>query len=127
MAFMGWCDSTPAVLAWSSETVIIPYFDPVKNCERKYFMDFRIVTKQADGSVKVTLVEIKPYKQTIKPRATYNKSDKTILTERLEYATNSAKWAAAEKFCEALGWNFVKITEKELFGGIDRGFQAPKK
>lgn len=125
--FMAWCDNTPEVLKWSSETVVIPYFDPVQNKQRNYFMDFRIVTKRADGGVSVTLVEIKPFKQTQRPRANRNKSEKTLLTEQATYATNMAKWAAAKAHCKLMNWNFVIFTERDLFGGIDKGYPAPSK
>jgi hypothetical protein len=123
--FMVWCDTDPDIIAWSSETVIVPYYDPVKKCERKYHVDFRIVTKGTDGVPQVTLIEIKPHKQTQKPRQSRAKSDKTMLTEATTWLTNQAKWKAAEKLCKALGWKFFIITEKELYGGIDRGFQPP--
>lgn len=125
--FMVWCDVTPEVLAWSSETVIIPYYDPAQKKERNYFMDFRIVTKQADGTAQVTLVEIKPFKQTQKPRGNRNKAENTLLNEATTWITNQAKWAAARSFCKALGWNFVIFTEKDLFGDIDRAYPAGRK
>lgn len=118
--FMVWCDTTPEVLAWSSETVIIPYWDPVQKKERNYFMDFRIVTKSSDGTPKVSLIEIKPFKQTQKPRANRNKSDKTLITETQQWMTNKAKWQAAERFCKALGWTFHIFTERDLYGDMDR-------
>jgi hypothetical protein len=124
--FMTWCDNDEDILAWSSETVIVPYHDPVKNTMRSYHVDFRIVTKSPDGP-KVSLVEIKPYKQTIRPRPNKNKSEKTILTEAATWLTNEAKWKAARAFAKACGWEFHIITEVELFGGIDRGYKPAKK
>lgn len=125
-AFMSWCDDTPEILGWSSEETVIPYFDPVKNTRRRYYVDFKIVTKKADGSYKVALVEIKPYKQTLKPRANRNKSEKTILTEQTTWITNKAKWNAAKEYARQKGWDFHIITEREIFGGIDRGYKPPK-
>lgn len=123
---MAWFDATPEVLAWESEETVINYFDPVKNKMRRYYMDFRILTKQADGTAKVCLVEIKPYKQTIKPRANKNKSAKTIYDEQCTWITNTAKWNAAKELCRQKNWGFAILTEKELFGGIDVGYK-PKK
>lgn len=124
---MAWFDNTPEILAWESEETVIEYFDPVKNKARRYYMDFKILTKQADGSHKIHLVEIKPYKQTVKPRANRNKSEKTILSEQTTWMTNSAKWAAARALCAKMGWGFVILTEKELFGGIDQGYKPARK
>ena len=117
--FATWCDMDADVVAWSSETVIIPYFDPVKGQERSYHVDFRVVVKTPEGP-KVRLVEIKPYKQTQKPRPNRNKSDKTILSEATTWMTNEAKWKAARTFCKALNWEFHIITERDLFGDIDK-------
>lgn len=124
---MAWFDTTPQITKWSSETTIIPYFDPVSNKERRYFMDFRIMVKKQDGTLKTILVEIKPFKQTIMPRATKRKSEKTIMTERATWLTNKAKWDAAKALCKQMGWEFIIITEKELYGGIDTGFKPVRK
>lgn len=126
-AIMVWFDTTPEILYWASEEIAISYIDPVQRKQRRYYPDFQIVTKNADGSYRVTLVEIKPYKQTIKPRANKNKSEKTILTEQATWITNVAKWRAAKAYCVQRGWDFRIITEKEIFGGIDRGFKPAKK
>lgn len=125
LAIMTWFDTEPDILAWGSEEIAITYFDPVQNKRRKYYVDFQIVTRKADG-YQVTLIEVKPYKQTIKPRANRNKSDKTVVTEQTTWLTNQAKWRAAKAFADERGWNFKIITERELFGGIDRGFKPPK-
>lgn len=124
--FMRFCDTTPEILKWGSEVVAIPYYDPVQKKERRYFVDFRIVTRQADGSIKVTLIEIKPYKQTQRPRASRNKSEKTMITEQAAYFTNMAKWEAAKKFSKALGWEFRVFTERDLYGDIDRAYKPPR-
>lgn len=124
--FMLWCDQEPDILAWGSEEIAITYFDPIQNKKRKYYVDFQIVTRKSDGQYKVTMIEIKPFKQTVKPRANKNKSDKTILTEQTTWLTNQAKWRAALEYANQRGWSFKIITEKELFGGIDRRYKPPK-
>jgi hypothetical protein len=124
--FMVWCDTEPDILAWGSEEIAIWYFDPIQNKKRKYMVDFQIVTRKPDGQYKVTMIEIKPYKQTVKPRATRAKSEKTILSEQTTWLTNQAKWRAAIEFANQKGWCFKIITERELFGGIDRGFKPQK-
>lgn len=88
-------------------------------------MDIKMLYKKADGSKQVTLIEIKPYKQTIRPRANKNKSEKTIYDERATWITNTAKWDAARALCAKNGWTFKIWTEKDIYGGIDSGY--PKK
>lgn len=119
-------DNTPEIVKWSSETTIIPYFDPVSQKDRRYFMDFTVQAKQSDGSLKTLLIELKPYKQTLRPRANRNKSERTILNEVATYATNKAKWDAAAALCKKMGWTFLIWTEKDLFAGIDKGFKRPR-
>ena len=133
LSFMRWADSTPEILAWESERTIIQYFDPTTLDEfgrpkpRRYFMDFLAIVKKADGSIKTILIEIKPYKQTIRPRRVASKSEKTMDDEYKTWMKNQAKWAAAKELCRQKNWEFVVITEKTLFAGIDKGFKAKKK
>lgn len=106
--FMRYCDNNPKILKWGSECVVIPYYDPVKQTQRKYFMDFIIIGE----SGKTTLVEIKPYKQTRPPINSKKKTKKTFLYESTTFATNDAKWKAAKEFCDKRKWDFKIITEK---------------
>lgn len=124
--FMVWADGDDDILAWSSEETKIPYFDPVAKKGRTYVVDFKILTRCSDGKFQVTLIEIKPEKQTKKPRNTRTKAEKTLLTEQATYMTNVAKWRAAIKWCDERGWKFKILTEVDLFGGIDRGYKPPK-
>ena len=73
-------------------------------------MDFLMV----DTKDQVTLVEVKPFKQTKPPRKTKKKTQKTFLFETKTFDTNSAKWQAAEEYCRVRRWKFLIITEKEL-------------
>jgi len=107
-------DSSPHVVLWSSEEFIVPYYDPVKKKARRYFPDFVIKYVGADGTEQVQMIEVKPYKETIKPSHKPGKQRRRILNEELTWANNQAKWAAAEEYCSSKGWKFVKITEKEI-------------
>lgn len=113
LSYMSNLDTDPNVVSWGSEEVILPYFHPITKTLRRYFTDF-VVTRIVNG-IKVTqLIEIKPYSQTKPPVITKNKKKKTMLTEQITYATNLAKWEAADKYCKKKGWEFVLITEKQL-------------
>jgi len=114
--FAAWCDANDNIVHWTSESVEIPYFDPVKMKQRRYIPDFIIKVK--DKTLKndrVWLVEVKPLKECTQPVNTKGKSKKTKIYEATTYATNSAKWKAAIKYCKAKGWSFKIITERELF------------
>jgi hypothetical protein len=112
--FMRFCDTNAKILHWGSETVVIQYFDPVANKTRRYFTDFIIRVQLADGSVITQVIEIKPYKQTIPPVNKNRKNKLALLKEQQMYATNLAKWQAAEHVCKQKGWKFLVLTEKDL-------------
>ena len=126
LAVFTWIDSDPAIVGWGSEIEVIDYYDPVKAKARKYFMDIKMAYRKPDGKPQIALIEIKPYKQTIKPRPNKNKSEKTIYDERTTWMTNSAKWAAARQLCSDRGWEFKIWTEKDIYGGIDETYRKPK-
>ena len=111
--FMDWCDSNTSVIEWSSEEYIIPYKDPVAQKWRRYFPDFYCKIKETDGKVKSYLIEVKPAKQVAPPQKQQRKT-KRYITEVQTYATNTAKWNAAEEFCRDRLWQFKIITEHEL-------------
>lgn len=107
-------DLCPDIIAWSSETIIVPYIKPQDGQLHKYYVDLWAIVKQPNNKFKIFLIEIKPAKQTKKPRKTAKKSDKTYLTEMLTWATNQAKWAAARIYAQEHGMEFIIWTENEL-------------
>ncbi len=109
-----WCDSHPDILEWSSETISIKYFDPTTNKIRRYFPDLFIKIKEQTGEIKRYIIEIKPKRQTVPPKATGRKKTKTFLAESRIYAKNNAKWEAAKSFCKDNGIIFKLVTETEL-------------
>ena len=114
LKFFRWCDNNPNVVEWSSESVVIPYISPVDKRPHRYMVDN--VVKIREGT-KITkyLIEIKPKKQTIKPKQHGNKKPSTILYENATYMVNIAKWKAAKQWCEKRGYKFQILTEDHLF------------
>ena len=106
-------DENSNVLEWSSEEVIVPYYDPTAGRNRRYFPDFVVKTLQRDGSIKTLMLEVKPYQQTVEPQK-QKRITKRYITEVTTYVTNKEKWKAATEFCLDRGWEFRIITEKEL-------------
>jgi hypothetical protein len=114
---MVFCDQNDSVLKWSSEEVVIPYISPVDGRKHRYFVDFWIRMRKPDGSVEECLVEIKPKKQTKKPEMpTTKRVPKSKIYEIKNWLVNSAKWKAAENYCESKGWKFRILTEDNIFG-----------
>ena len=108
--FMVYCDKNDKILEWGSEEIALPYRSPVDNRVHRYFPDFYIKVQENTGRIKTYLIEVKPLKQTQKPK----RQTKGYLREVYEYAKNQAKWKAATDFCEDRMWEFKVMTEKEL-------------
>ena len=107
-------DTASYVYGWNSEGVIIPYISPKDTKYHRYFIDFLIVTKDKNGEKVVTLIEVKPDKERYPPKKQGKKKSR-YLKEAITYEVNQAKWAAARKYCEKKGWNFMIMTEEHIF------------
>lgn len=106
-------DENPNVLQWASEEIVVPYYDPTTRKHRRYFPDFIVRAKRKDGSIVTMMLEVKPKAQTIEPKV-QSKKTKRYITEVTTWATNQAKWKAAQEFCLDRQWEFKLITEDEL-------------
>ena len=111
---MQWADTNPNVKRWCSEEIVIPYKSPVDDRYHRYFVDFYVEAVGRDGGVKKMLLEVKPRAQTEAPKEQKRKT-KRYITEVVTYGVNQAKWKAAEEFCKDKGWEFLIITEEQLF------------
>ena len=83
----------------------------------RYFPDFVVEVKQADGPPKIIMIEVKPHAQTNKPKIPKKRTPKTRrrhLKEGLTYAVNQTKWEYARAFCAKHGWQFQILTEKDV-------------
>lgn len=107
-------DEHPDVLEWGSEELAIPYRSPLDNRIHRYFPDFVVKRRGKDGKVSTLMIEVKPYNQTIPPKVQQGKPTRRYLTEVSTWGINSSKWKAAEAYCADRGWQFIKITEKDL-------------
>ena len=114
LKFFRWCDLNENVLEWTSETIVIPYVNPVTGRAQRYFVDNSVAIREKDKVVKY-LIEIKPKKQTQPPIISKRKKRTTLIYESNMYAQNRAKWGAAEKWCRKKGYKFIILTEDELF------------
>ena len=129
LCFLKWCDTTDAVLRYSSEECVIHYISPIDGKQHRYYVDFFVSILQEDGSVKSFLVEIKPYAQCIPPKATKkNPETSEAYQEAVKtYLINQAKWKQAEFVCSKRGWKFLVLTENELFKTRKRTYAKNKK
>lgn len=111
-----WCDRSPAVLKWGAEVIVVDYFNPVKNRRARYIVDVYIKYMNSAGETKEEIIEIKPAIQCSPPKkGRGKKAESTYIQESLTWATNQAKWEAADKYAKDRGWTFRILTEHSIF------------
>ena len=108
-AFMRFCDESPSISKWASESIKIPYKHPLNGKFSVYVPDFFIQYKTKKGKNMVELIEVKPDNQTFKESVGKSRHN------QLHLALNQAKWEAANKFAKSKGIKFRVITEKDMF------------
>lgn len=110
---MKYCDTSPNILRWASEEIVIPYISPVDRKPHRYYVDFLIEIKTPDG-IKTWLIEIKPKKQCNAPQKR-SRVTRAYINEVKTWAVNTAKWEAAKQISQSKGWEFKILTEDDLF------------
>jgi len=111
---MKYFDNNPGILQWASEEIAIPYYDTLSKKVRRYFPDFLIKIKTAEGEFKTHLIEVKPSKDLRPPVSTQGKKRSTVLYEMKTYQMNRDKFASARKWCDDRNITFDIWTEKHL-------------
>lgn len=114
LRFMSWADTNPSIIKIGSETLVIPYVNPLKKAVCRYFPDFFMEVKEKTGKVVKYVIEVKPEKETAIPQKKRGKKASSLLYESATYIQNLSKWASAQKWCEQNGILFKVVTEKEL-------------
>ena len=109
-AFMRFADNHPSIIQWASESIKIPYRNPLTGRQSVYVPDFVLIYQVKGGKRRGELIEIKPSSQT-------TMTPKTRDREKLQIALNHAKWEAAAKWCRLKGLHFRIVTEHDIFHG----------
>ena len=107
--FMRMLDEHPGVQNWASESIQIPYRDPLTGRSTIYVPDFFIVYVDKTGAKHAEVVEVKPASQTFAEqvgKSQYNQA---------QYIKNMAKWEAANKWCKQQGVKFRIVNESDIF------------
>jgi hypothetical protein len=115
LRMMKYLDDQPSVLRWSSEETVIPYYSPLDKKMHRYFVDFKVITKNRDGKITTRLVECKWSTATVPPKEPKRKT-RRYFAEQKNWIINQAKWTEAKKFCDQHGWEWMILTEKHLSG-----------
>ena len=107
-AFMRFCDTNEHILQWASESITIPYRNPITGKQTMYVPDFLITYRDKNNQIKAELIEIKPKKQSVI-------ESKASARDRAVVAVNYAKWDQAVKWCRRNGLSFRVVTEDDIF------------
>ena len=107
--FMRMLDEHPGVQNWASESIQIPYRDPLTGKSTIYVPDFFIVYVDKNGSKHAEVVEVKPANQTILEKVGKSPG------RQAEYVKNMAKWEAANAWCKQQGIKFRVVNEGDIF------------
>ncbi len=107
--FMRMLDEHQGVEKWASESIQIPYRDPLTGKYTIYVPDFFITYVDKNGAKHAEVVEVKPASQTLLEnvgKSAYNQQ---------QYVKNMAKWEAATKWCKQQGIRFRVVNEEHIF------------
>jgi hypothetical protein len=107
--FMRTLDEHPGVEKWASESVQIPYRDPLTGRQTIYIPDFFIVYNDKNGKKHAELVEVKPANQTFLEKVGNNSYNQA------QYVKNLAKWEAAAAWCKQKNIKFRIVNETDIF------------
>jgi hypothetical protein len=119
--FLKWCDLNPSIVKYSSEPLGIPFFNPLDKRVHKYYVDFYVKLIGQDGKESEYLLEVKPNKYIVPPKAPERMTDKqtaNYVWAAKQFIVNQAKFEAAKAFAEQKGVKFGIITENFLFKSI---------
>ena len=105
---MMFLDSNENVLQWASESISIPYRNPLTGKSSMYVPDFLVTYRGPNNTTKAELIEIKPKKQSLI-------ESKMNANERAIVAVNYAKWDSATKWAKKNGLTFRVINEDQIY------------
>jgi hypothetical protein len=109
LSVMQMCDNNDAIQQWASESLKIPYKDPLTGKPTVYVPDFFVVFQDNKKQKRAEVWEIKPANQTLKEKVGKN------VYNQAQYVRNMVKWAAAKNWCKQQGILFRIITEHDLY------------
>ena len=108
-AFMKFCDESPSISKWASESIKIPYRHPFTGQYTIYVPDFFIAYSDRKGKQRAELIEVKPENQSMRENVGKSRHNQA------QYIQNMAKWEAARAWCKQKGLYFRVISEKDIF------------
>jgi hypothetical protein len=108
LTFMMFLDNNDNIVQWASESISIPYRNPLTGKQSMYVPDFFVTYRSKDSTTRAELIEIKPKSQSLI-------ESKSTDRDRAIVAVNYAKWDAATKWARRNGLTFRVINEDQIF------------
>jgi len=108
LTFMMFLDNNDNIMQWASESIAIPYRNPITGKQSMYVPDFLVTYRGRDNTTRAELIEIKPKKQSL-IESKMSDRDRAIV------AVNYAKWDSATKWARRNGLTFRVINEDMIF------------
>jgi hypothetical protein len=109
LAVMRMCDNNPSIQQWASESIKIPYRDPLTGKQTVYVPDFLVVFVDKNQQKHAEVWEIKPANQML-----IEKVGKNVYNQA-QFVKNQAKWQVANAWAKKHGLKFRVINENDIF------------
>ena len=108
LSMMRFLDENKNIIYWASESLRIPYKNPLTGKISSYVPDFFIVYEDKKHTTRAEVIEVKPRSQTSLTEARSKQ-------EQAQAIINQAKFAAANAYCHQQGYVFRVVTEDDIF------------
>jgi hypothetical protein len=109
LTFMRFCDHNPSIKSWASESIKIPYRDPLTGKATIYVPDFFIVYLDKNHKQHAELIEIKPANQMLIEKVGKNPYNQA------QFVRNQVKWKMASIWAAQNNCKFRVINEHDIF------------
>lgn len=111
LKFCNYCERTPEIIEWSSESFSIKYFNPIDKIWHNYYPDF-IITLNTGETI---IIEVKPksqiFEKPIPPKRKTRKAELNYVNNCKTWIINNAKRLACTEFANLRGFKYEVITE----------------
>ena len=108
-AVMKMLDENSGIQQWASESIKIPYRDPLTGKHTVYVPDFLVVYTDKNQRKHAEVWEVKPRSQAVLEAVGKNKYNQA------HYIKNMAKWQVARQWCAKQGMTFRVLSEDDIF------------
>ena len=116
-------DCNDNVIKWTSESIIVPYYNPITQRTHRYYPDFSVEYYDQDGVLIKEIIEVKPERdaaiaegRAAPPARGKRQSVEAYMRQMATHVKNTQKWDAAKVIATKMGYKFRVVSEKDMFG-----------